>query len=115
MSRYRFIAEEKAHHSVVLLCRVLGVAKSAFYAWQQQQASARAQADERLTNEIKAIYEDSHCTYGAPRVHAELCQRGKRVARKRVARLEVIRDDPERLDVEPWLFPPGGASHQQLE
>jgi len=54
VSRYRFIAEEKAHHSVVLLCRVLGVAKSAFYAWQQQRMSARAQADERLTNEIKA-------------------------------------------------------------
>ena len=55
MSRYRFIAEEKAHHSVVLLCRVLGVAKSAFYAWQQQRMSARAQADERLIDEIKAI------------------------------------------------------------
>ena len=53
MSRYRFIAEEKAHHSVVLLCRVLGVAKSAFYAWQLQRASARAQADQLLADEIK--------------------------------------------------------------
>jgi putative transposase len=87
VSRYRFIAEEKAYHSVVLLCRVLGVAKSAFYAWQQQRMSARAQADERLTDEIKAIYDDSRCTYGAPRVHAKLRQRGRRVARKRVARL----------------------------
>ena len=87
MSRYRFIAEEKAYHSVVLLCRVLGVARSAFYGWQQQRISARAQADERLTDEIKAIYDDSRCTYGAPRVHAELRQRGRRVARKRVARL----------------------------
>jgi uncharacterized protein HemX len=53
VSRYRFIAVEKAHHSVVLLCRVLGVAKSAFYAWQRQNVSARAQADEQLTEEIK--------------------------------------------------------------
>jgi len=53
VSRYRFIAEEKAHHSVVLLCRVLGVAKSAFYAWQLQRASARAQADQLLADEIK--------------------------------------------------------------
>ena len=87
MSRYRFIAEEKAYHSVVLLCRVLGVAKSAFYAWQQQRMSARAQADERLTDEIKDIFDTSRCTYGAPRVHAELRNRGKRVGRKRVARL----------------------------
>ena len=87
MSRYRFIAEEKAHHSVALLCRVLHVAKSAFYAWQTQQPSARARADDQLIDEIKAIHDDSHCTYGAPRVHAELRRRGKRVGRKRVARL----------------------------
>ena len=87
MSRYRFIAEEKAHHSVALLCRVLHVAKSAFYAWQLQQPSARARADDHLINEIKSIHDDSRCTYGAPRVHAELRRRGTRVGRKRVARL----------------------------
>jgi putative transposase len=87
VSRYRFIAAEKAHHSVVLLCRVLGVARSAFYAWQRQKASARAQADEQLADEIKDIYDDSRCSYGAPRVHAELHNRGKRIGRKRVARL----------------------------
>ncbi len=87
MSRYRFIAEEKAHHSVGLLCRVLYVAKSAFYAWQTRQPSARARADEQLATEIKAIHDDSRRTYGAPRLHAELRNRGKRVGRKRVARL----------------------------
>jgi putative transposase len=87
VSRYRFIAGEKAHHSVVLLCRVLGVAKSAYYAWQRQHVSARARADEQLTGEIKDIFDASRCTYGAPRVHAELRNRGKRVGRKRVARL----------------------------
>lgn len=64
MSRYRFIAEEKAHHSVVLLCRVLHVAKSAFYAWHTRQPSARARADDQLMDEIKAIHDDSRCTYG---------------------------------------------------
>jgi transposase InsO family protein len=87
VSRYRFIAVEKAHHSVVRLCRVLSVAKSAFYAWHKHQLSARAQVDEQLTNEIKEIYDASRCTYGAPRVHAELRHRGQRVGRKRVARL----------------------------
>ena len=87
MNYYRFIAVEKAQHSVVLLCRVLGVAKSAFYAWQHQQLSAHAQADERLTDQIRTIHDESRCTYGAPRVHAELRKHGTRVARKRVARL----------------------------
>jgi transposase InsO family protein len=87
VNRYRFIAVEKAHHSVVRLCRVLGVAKSAFYAWQKHQLSARARVDAQLTEEIKDIYDNSRCTYGAPRVHAELRNRGQRVGRKRVARL----------------------------
>jgi len=87
VSCYRFIAAEKAHHSVVLLCRVLRVAKSAFYAWQRQQVSARARADEQLTAQIRDIHVASQCTYGAPRVHAELRKRGIRIARKRVARL----------------------------
>jgi transposase InsO family protein len=87
VSRYRFIAVEKAHHSVVRLCRVVGVAKSGFYAWQKHQLSARARVDEQLGKDIEEIYDASHCTYGAPRVHAELRNRGKRVARKRVARL----------------------------
>jgi putative transposase len=87
VSRYRFIAVEKAHRSVVLLCRVVGVAKSAFYAWQRQQLSARSRADEQLTDEIRDIFDASRCTYGAPRVHAQLRKRGKRVGRKRVARL----------------------------
>src|SRR5438067_778680 len=63
------------------------MAKRAFYAWQTQQPSARARADDHLINEIKAIHYDSRCTYGAPRVHAELRRRGTRVGRKRVARL----------------------------
>jgi putative transposase len=87
VNRYQFIAVDKAHDSVVLLCRVLGVAKSAFYTWQHHQSSAHAQADERLTEQIRAIHDQSRCTYGAPRVHAKLPKRGTRVARKRVVRL----------------------------
>jgi putative transposase len=62
VSRYRFIAEEKARHSVVRLCRVLGVAKSAFYAWQRRSVSARARTDAQLTETITAIYDQSRRT-----------------------------------------------------
>jgi len=40
-----------------------------------------------LTEQVRAIQERSRCTYGSPRVHAELRARKKRVSRKRVARL----------------------------
>ncbi len=44
MSRYRFIQAEKATYPVALLCRVLQVARSAYYAWARRGVSARAQA-----------------------------------------------------------------------
>ena len=87
MSRYRFIRAEKAYYPATLLCRVLGVARSGYYAWARNGASARARADEELTARIVAAHARSRATYGAPRVHAELRAGGVRCARKRVARL----------------------------
>jgi putative transposase len=87
VSRYRFIAAEKAQHSVAQLCRVVQVAPSGYYAWQHRQPSRRAQANLALTKQIRAIHDRSRCTYGAPRIHAELREGKQRVSRKRVARL----------------------------
>jgi putative transposase len=86
VSRYRFIAAEKAQHSVAQLCRVLQVAPSGFYAWQHRPPSRRAQANATLTEQIRALHQRSRCTYGAPRIHADLRDQ-QRVSRKRVARL----------------------------
>ena len=72
MSRYRFIAEEKAQYSVAQLCRVLRVAASGYYAWRHRQPSRRALANATLTEQIRAIHQRSRCTYGAPRIHADL-------------------------------------------
>lgn len=87
MSRYRFIAAQKAHYAVARMCRVLQVAPSGYYAWCQRRPSPRAQADRVLLEQIRAIHQRSHGTYGAPRVHAELRERKQLVSRKRIARL----------------------------
>lgn len=88
MSRYRFIAAEKAHYPVSLLCRVLDVSRASFYAWLQRGPCARARADQQLLAQITRIHRASRSTYGAPRVHAELRDDyGVRASRKRVARL----------------------------
>ena len=49
--------------------------------------SSRACDDDVLIAEIRAIHTHSRGTYGAPRIQAELAARGRRVSRKRVARL----------------------------
>ena len=87
MSVYRFVAREKASHHLVTLCRVLGVSRTGFLAWAGRATSARAMADARLLGTIGEVHRASRATYGVPRVHAELAERGIRVGRKRIARL----------------------------
>jgi putative transposase len=88
VSRYRLIAAERAGHSVVRMCRLLGVSTSGYYAWRKRPPSSRAQADAALTGTIRVIHAASRATYGAPRVHAELADLHRvRCGRKRVARL----------------------------
>lgn len=78
---------EKANHAVVRLCRVLGVSPSGYWAWRKRPLSARTRADQQLTERIGAIHHASRCTYGVPRIHAELRATGVCCGRKRVARL----------------------------
>ncbi len=87
MSRYRCSRAERATYPIVILCRVLQVARSAYYAWSRRRVSARATADDALAQQVAAIHARSRRTYGSPRIHAELRAGGVRCARKRVARL----------------------------
>jgi hypothetical protein len=85
---FGFIAAKKAEHSIALMCRVLGVSRSGFHAWQARKPSARALEDERLTVRIPEIHERFRGVHGSPRIHAELVLAdGERLGRKRVERL----------------------------
>ena len=77
----------RAVHPIATMCRVLGVSPSGYYAWRQRPLSRRARADVKLSAEIQAIHRESRGTYGVPRIHAELADRGIHIGRKRVARL----------------------------
>ena len=77
----------QAIYPVITLCRLLGVSPSGYYAWLCRPRSGRAQSEDALLTQIRAIHLRSRGTYGAPRVHAELLALGHRVSRKRVARL----------------------------
>jgi putative transposase len=85
--RFAFIATEKACYPVALMCRVLQVSRSGYYAWCQRPAAARTLKDQTLSLEVAAIHAESRGRYGSPRIHAELRERGQRTGRKRVARL----------------------------
>lgn len=88
MKAYPFVAAEKAAgHQVRRPCALLGVSRSAFYAWSTEAPSSRGQADSELGRKVRAVHEESRGTYGAPRVHQQLRKEGIRCGKKRVARL----------------------------
>jgi len=85
--KYSAVQACRWQFSVALMCRLLDVSRSGFYAAGKRAASARAKCDEQLRRQIRAVYQQSRRTYGSPRVHAELQAQGERCGRKRVARL----------------------------
>jgi putative transposase len=87
VTRFAFIDREKALYDLTVLCRLLKVSRSGFYAWLRRPLSARAIADQVLTEQIRDAFDDNRQVYGSPRIHAELADAGVRVGKKRVARL----------------------------
>lgn len=69
------------------MCRVLEVSTSGYYDWRARSESRRQKEDRCLVVEIKAIHRQSRQTYGSPRIHDQLKDRGLRCGKKRVARL----------------------------
>jgi len=78
---------EKANFPISLMCRVLEVSRSGYYAWEHRSISERDQQDAKMLEKIRVIYQRSRGLYGSPRIHAELKKQGYDVSRKRVARL----------------------------
>jgi putative transposase len=86
---YPFIEAENASPTgnVKRSCELLKVSRSACYAHRTGQSPRRAQADAALTEKIITVHAESSGTYGAPRIQAELADRGHHHSRKRIARL----------------------------
>jgi len=72
---------------VSLICEVLDVSRSGFYAWLSRAKSDRAKGDAELTELIKQIHDDHEGRLGVDRLVAELAKLGRRHSPKRVRRL----------------------------
>jgi putative transposase len=69
------------------LCQTLSVTRSGYHAWFGRRPGPRAQANAALLPFIEQAHLESHQTYGSPRVHRWLQQRGHPCGRHRIARL----------------------------
>ena len=89
--RYACIREHEGQFTVVLMCRVLAVARAGYYAWRVRKPSRRAQEDTRLRVTIRAIHAAHRRRYGRPRIHRTLRDEYQiRCGEKRVRRLMLL-------------------------
>lgn len=84
---YEFIKAHWDEYDVRTMCRVLDVARAAYYAWLRDPLSDRAKEDQRLLRLIRASYQASHGVYRARRVFLDLREAGETCSRHRVERL----------------------------
>ena len=85
--RYRFVRDHRSQFRVSMMCRVLEVSRSGYYAWRKRPASSRETENSALAEKIKSIHTKSRKTYGSPRIHRRLISEGFQCSRGRVARL----------------------------
>jgi transposase InsO family protein len=85
--RYRFIDRQRRVYPIGVMCRVLAVTRSGYYAWRARPLSPRAQVNAQLVVQMRAIHQQSDQTYGSPRMCDALHHLGFACGRHRVARL----------------------------
>jgi putative transposase len=85
--RFTWIKEHQQQFPVEVMCQVLEVSKSGFYASLDRPPSERQKRQEELAEKIKAVHEENRCVYGSPRVHQALLAEGEKVCENTVAKV----------------------------
>jgi transposase InsO family protein len=89
--KFRFIEEHLAEqYPLEVVCQVLEVSRSGYYAWRDRPRSARAKRRAELAGKVKAVHQANRGIYGSPRVCAALRAGGEGVCENTVAK--VMRD-----------------------
>jgi transposase InsO family protein len=102
--RYGFIREQQKAYPVTVLCAVMQVSKSAYYAWAKRpEAAAQSKEAGPFEQRVVQIFEDSKKTYGSRRIADELQKSGVAAGRYKVrsamARLGLQARYPKRFKV----------------
>ncbi len=85
--KYAYIQTHRGEFKIALMCRVLGVSRSGFYAAQGRGPSKRSIRRERLRLHVRVSFAKSRTRYGSPRVYKDLRAAGVQASRRQVAEL----------------------------
>jgi hypothetical protein len=84
MSRYRFVEAQRDYYPVRLLCQLVEVPASGYYAWQQAQQQAVVQIEPAWETALVKVFGVHKRCYGTRRLRVELRRKGYRVGRQRL-------------------------------
>jgi putative transposase len=73
--KYAWIREHRDSFPVAVLCQVLEVSTSGYYAWLDREPSPRAQRQQRIQTAVQQVHAESHSIYGSYKVARQLAQR----------------------------------------
>lgn len=85
--KFDFVVKHRGTWPVAMICDMLGVSRSGFYAWSDRVECARATHDAALVIAIRASFVLSDRTYGARRILRDLHAEGHAVGLHHVQRL----------------------------
>jgi len=95
--RFAFVKDNRSRYPVAVLCDVLSVSRSGFYAWAKRPESGRARRRAELVEHVRAAHAQSRRTYGSPRVTQALKASGVKACENTVAK--VMREEQIRSKV----------------
>lgn len=75
----------RTRYTVEKMCKVLGTSRSAYYRWIKNDCVIQ-KAKIAIDKHTQEVFEKSKGTYGSPRIHQELKQRGIQISQSTVAR-----------------------------
>jgi putative transposase len=89
--RFQYIENQRNEFPATLMCGMLGVSSSGYYAWRKRPPSKREMANRELYKKIEVVYNENHKVYGSPRIYHALKKQGVVCSENRVARLMRLR------------------------
>ena len=85
--RYEAIRKHRRQYPVRMMCRLLDVSSSGYYAWQGRRPNRWTQRRSVLLRKILRIHHEHRRVYGSPRIHKTLLARGERCCVHTVAKI----------------------------
>ena len=69
-NKIRFYSRAKKTYPVTMLCRMMNVSQSAYYAWNEStpKRQQREQEEMMVANKLRQLFNDNRCVYGSRRL-----------------------------------------------